>query len=384
MRRRLVESGAVRPSTRSRRAAPDGPIDLRSDTVTRPTKQMRTAMAEAEVGDDVLDGDPTMRELEVRVAGLLGTADALWTPSGSMANLIALTTHLSRGDAFLAPAGAHVLDNELGTAAWLAGGMPRALPHDAGPGKISPDAVRRAAGSPGPYYALRTTLLCLENTHNAAGGTVTAPDEHASLAAAARRARLRVHLDGARIWHAAVALGVPPGALTVGADTVQVCLSKGLGAPVGSVVAGSEEFVEEARRLRKMLGGGVRQGGVLAAAGLVALDRIDRLAEDHARAATLAAGMVERGWQVGAPETNIVLVTVADLAGTLERFEQSGVRATPMAGRVRLMTHADLTDADITAALDRIGPVERSRGDGVTVVSPRILRHGVGRAPAGR
>ena len=146
MRRRLVESTAVRPSSRARRAS-DGPIDLRSDTVTRPTKQMRAAMADAEVGDDVLDGDPTLRELEARVAGLLGTAEALWTPSGSMANLIALTSHLSRGDAFLAPAGAHVLDNELGTAAWLAGGMPRALPHDAGPGKISPDAVRRAAGS---------------------------------------------------------------------------------------------------------------------------------------------------------------------------------------------------------------------------------------------
>jgi threonine aldolase len=372
----------VRPSTRARRAS-DGPIDLRSDTVTRPTKQMRAAMADAEVGDDVLDGDPTLRELEARVAGLLGTDGAVWTPSGSMANLIALTSHLSRGDAFLAPAGAHVLDNELGTAAWLAGGMPRALPHDAGPGKISPDAVRRAAGTPGPYYALRTTLLCLENTHNAAGGTVTAPEEHASLAAAARRAKLRVHLDGARLWHAAVALGVPPAALTVGADTVQVCLSKGLGAPVGSLVAGSEEFVAEARRLRKMLGGGVRQGGVLGAAGLVALDRIDRLAEDHAKATTLADGLSERGWAVVPPQTNIVLVTVADLAGTLERFEQAGVRATPMAGRVRLMTHADVSDADITTALDRIGPVEGGRA-GVTVPAPRSLRHGAGRAAAGR
>ena len=173
----------------------------------------------------------------------------------------------------------------------MAGGRhAAALPHDAGPGKITPGAVRRAAGSPGPYYALRTTLLCLENTHNAAGGTVTAPEEHAS---SPRRpgAGLRVHLDGARVWHAAVALGVPPAALTVGADTVQVCLSKGLGAPVGSLVAGSEEFVAEARRLRKMLGGGVRQGGVLGAAGLVALDRIDRLAEDHAKAAALATGL---------------------------------------------------------------------------------------------
>jgi threonine aldolase len=333
---------------------------------------MRAAMAAAEVGDDVLDGDPTMQELESRVAGLLGAAAALWTPSGSMGNLIALMSHLTRGDAFLAPIGSHVLDAELGTAAFLAGGMPRALPHDAGPGKVSPDAVRRTAGTPGPYYALRTTLLCLENTHNAAGGTVTAPEEHASVAAAARAAKLKVHLDGARLWHAAVALGVPPAALTVGADTVQVCLSKGLGAPVGSVVAGSVEFVEEARRLRKMLGGGVRQGGVLAAAGLVALDRIDRLVEDHERARALAAGLRERGWQVTEPQTNIVLITVADLGGTLARFEKAGVRAVPMAGRVRLMTHADVTDADITAALDRIGPIVRDAGEPAPL--PRLRR----------
>jgi threonine aldolase len=222
---------------------------------------------------------------------------------------------------------------------------------------------RAAAGGDGPYHALRTTLLCLENTHNAAGGTVTAPDEHAAVAAAARAAKLKVHLDGARLWHAAVALGVPPAALTVGADTVQVCLSKGLGAPMGSVVAGSAEFVANARRLRKMLGGGVRQGGVVAAAGLVALDRIDRLGEDHDRARTLAAGLRERGWQVGVPQTNIVLISVADLTGTLQRFEAAGVRAVPMAGQVRLMTHADLTDADIATALRRIGPVDTAAGD---------------------
>ncbi|MDT7599146.1 MAG: threonine aldolase, partial [Pseudonocardiales bacterium] len=262
---------------------------------------MRAAMATAEVGDDVLDGDPTMRELQERVAGLLGAQAALWVPSGSMGNLIALMAHLNRGDAFLAPAGAHVLDAELGTAAWLAGGMPRPLPHDAGPGKISASAVLRAAGKAGPYYTLRTTLLCLENTHMSSGGVVSEVDEHAALAAAARRAGLKVHLDGARLWHASVALGLPPAALTVGVDTVQVCLSKGLGAPVGSVVAGSVEFVEEARRLRKMLGGGVRQGGVLAAAGLIALDNVQRLAEDHDKAARLAAGLAERGWRVSEP-----------------------------------------------------------------------------------
>ncbi|MGE3288208.1 MAG: low specificity L-threonine aldolase [Pseudonocardia sp.] len=355
----------MRASRLRREPAARGPIDLRSDTVTKPTKQMREAMAAAEVGDDVLDRDPTMRALEERVADLVATEDALWTPSGSMGNLIALMAHLSRGDTFLAPAGAHVLEAELGTAAWLAGGMPRALPHDAGPGRISPDAVRRGAAggrTNAPYYSLRTTLLCLENTHNAAGGTVTAPEEHAALASAARAAGLRVHLDGARLWHAAVALGVPPGALTVGADTVQVCLSKGLGAPVGSLVAGSAEFTEEARRLRKMLGGGVRQGGVVAAAGLVALDRVERLGEDHERAAILATGLRERGWQVAIPQTNIVLVAVADLEATLRRFADAGVHASAMAGQVRLVTHADITEADVAAALDRIGAAEPEDG----------------------
>ena len=187
----------MRPA-RARRSSSDAPVDLRSDTVTRPTKRMREAMAAAEVDDDVLGHDPTMRELETRVAGLLGTDDALWTPTGSMGNLIALMSHLRRGDLFLAPAGAHVLDAELGTAAWLAGGMPRPLPHDAGPGKVSPGAVRRAAGSAGPYYTMRTTLLCLENTHNAAGARVPRRSGRGRRHAHARPAgapRRRAHLQ---------------------------------------------------------------------------------------------------------------------------------------------------------------------------------------------
>jgi threonine aldolase len=330
------------------------PIDLRSDTVTKPDAAMRRAMAEAEVGDDVLDHDPTMRALEEQVADLLGVEAALWVPTGCMGNLIALTAQLRRGDVFLAPAGAHVLIAELGTAAWLAGGMPVALPHDAGPGRVSPAAVRAAAGTPGPYYSLRNTLLCLENTHNSAGGTVTGPDQHARLVAAARAAGLRVHLDGARIWNAAVALGVPPRELAAGVDTVQVCLSKGLGAPVGSLVAGTGEFVAEARRLRKMLGGGVRQGGVLAAAGLVALARRDELAADHAAAAALADGLRDLGWDVDKPETNIVLATVSDLPGTLARLAGLGVLAVPMAGRVRFITHRDAGLPAVGEALRRL------------------------------
>jgi threonine aldolase len=331
------------------------PIDLRSDTVTRPDDRMRHAMATAEVDDDVLDYDPTMRKLEERVAELLGVGGAVWTPSGSMGNLIALTVHLRRGDRFLAARGAHVLDNELGTAAWIAGGMPQVLDWENGPGQISADTVRSAGGGTGPYYALRTSLLCLENTHNASGGTVTPPEEHAKLVAAARDSGLRVHLDGARLWNAAVALGLLPAALTVGVDTVQVCLSKGLGAPLGSVVAGSAEFAAEARRVRKMLGGGVRQGGVVAAAGLVALDNLDDLATDHANARALADGLIGLGWEADRPQTNIVLARVPDVALALESLGHLGILAVPMAGKVRFITHRDVSAADIAEALRRIG-----------------------------
>jgi threonine aldolase len=325
------------------------PIDLRSDTVTKPGEAMRRAMAAAEVGDDVLDHDPTMAALEERVAALLGVEAALWVPSGSMGNLIALFLHLARGDRFLAPLGAHVLDAELGTAAWLAGGMPHALT------SVTPEAVIAAGGGESPYYGLRTTLLSLENTHNASGGTVTSVDEHAALVAAARSIGLAVHLDGARLWHAAAALGVPLTSLTAGVDTVQVCLSKALGAPVGSVVAGSASFVVEARRVRKMLGGGVRQGGVLAAAGLVALDRIPHLADDHANASALAAGLRSLGWDVAEPATNIVLASVPDLDKALLSLGEAGVLASPMSGKVRFVTHGDVDSSDVAEVLRRVG-----------------------------
>lgn len=331
------------------------PVDLRSDTVTRPTPAMREAMATADVGDDVLDGDPTLDALQRRVADLLGVEAALWTPTGCMANAIALMDHLQRGDRFLAPAGAHVLEAELGTAAWLAGGVPAPLPHAAGPGRPTPEGVTAAAGTPGPYFGLRTSLLCLENTHNSAGGAVTPLDEHRALVAGARDAGLAVHLDGARLWHAAVALGVTPAELAEGVDTVSVCLSKGLGAPVGSVVGGSAAFVERAWRLRRMLGGGIRQGGVLGAAGLLALDGIADLAADHEHARLLADGLAARGWPVSTPETNIVLVTTSDPAPVVEGLEKVGVRAVPFGPGVRFVTHRDVSRDDVEAALERIG-----------------------------
>jgi len=333
------------------------PIDLRSDTVTLPTPEMRAAMAAAEVGDDVLERDPTMATLEDRVADLLGMEAALWVPSGCMGNLIALMLHLTRGDRFLAPAQAHVLGSELGTGAWLAGGMPEALAWDGGPGRITSAQVTRAAGSPGPYYTLRTRLLCLENTHNFAGGTVTPQAEHWALVAAAKAAGLAVHLDGARLWHAAAATGLPPAALAEGVDTVQVCLSKGLGAPMGSLLAGSTSAITDARRLRKMLGGGVRQGGVVAAAGLLALDYLPRIEEDHAKIRRLAEGLRGFGVPAPAPETNILLVPVLNAQAALAGLEQVGVRTLPVGSAIRFIAHRDLSLADIEEALRRIEPV---------------------------
>ncbi|GAB2760824.1 GntG family PLP-dependent aldolase [Salinifilum aidingensis] len=329
------------------------PIDLRSDAVTRPDERLSAAMARAEVGDDVLDHDPTMRVLEERVAQLLGTAAALWVPSGTMGNLIALSLQLSRGDRFLAPRAAHVLSHERGTAAWLAGGMPEPLDWDAGPGRPSAQAVRSHLTATADD-TLRTRLLCLEDTHAGAGGALVPPHEHARLTATARNSGLRVHLDGSRLWHAAVALGLPPAALAVGVDTVQVGLNKGLGAPAGAVLAGSAEFTAEARRMRTMLGGGLRQSGVLAAAGLVALERRGDLATDHDNADRLAAGLRELGWEVTPPQTNIVLAAVPDPPRTLQRLTRAGVLAAPAGRDLCFITHRDVSTADIDEALLRI------------------------------
>lgn len=333
------------------------PIDFRSDTVTQPSAEMRAAMAAAEVGDDVLERDPTMDRLERRVAELVGTEAALWVPSGCMANLIALSLHLQRGDRFLAPAQAHVLGSELGTPAWFAGGMPEALAWEGGPGRPTPGQVRRAAGGPGPYYVLRTTLLCLENTHNFAGGTCLDAAGHRALVEAARDGGLRVHLDGARLWHAAAATGASLADLAWGVDSLSVCLSKGLGAPMGSLLCASRDRVEAGRRLRKMLGGGVRQGGVVAAAGLVALDHLPRLAEDHGKLRRLAEGLAGLGLPAPVPETNILLLPVPRPAEAVRALENAGIRTLPVGGCLRFITHRDLTLEDIEEALRRLEPI---------------------------
>jgi threonine aldolase len=337
------------------------PIDLRSDTVTRPTPEMRRAMAGAEVGDDVYGEDPTVNRLEARAAEVLGMEAALFVPSGTMGNAIAIRILTQRGDEVLVERRSHVVRYELSGMSVLSGVLPRMV--DAPGGHLTPEHVR-AAVAPRAYYKSDVSLVVLENTHNLGGGTVQRVEEVQAVVAAARECGFRVHLDGARIWNAAVALGVPPSALAKGVDTVMSCLSKGLCAPVGSVLASSRERIEEARRARKLLGGGMRQAGILAAAGLVALDTlVPRLAEDHANARLLAEALGRgEGVRVTPVETNIVVAALEgrsapDVVGVLRR---EGVLANAMdASTLRLVTHRDVSREDCERAA---AAIERALG----------------------
>jgi threonine aldolase len=335
------------------------PIDLRSDTVTRPTPEMRKAMAEAEVGDDVYGEDPTVNRLEARAAERLGMEAALFVPSGTMGNAIAIRILTERGDEVLAERRSHVVRYELSGMSVLSGAMPRMV--DAAGGHLTPDDVRGAAG-PRAYYKSDVSLVVLENTHNLGGGTVQRVEDVRAVIAAARECGFRVHLDGARIWNAAVALGVPPAALVQGADTVMSCLSKGLCAPVGSVLASSRERIEKARRVRKLLGGGMRQAGILAAAGLVALDTlVPRLADDHAHAKLLGEALSRsKGVRVAPVETNIVVATLEGRTApdVVAALRQEGVLATAMDARtLRLVTHRDVSREDCERAAGALDPV---------------------------
>jgi threonine aldolase len=340
-------------------SGPDaGLIDLRSDTVTRPDAEMRQAMAGAVVGDDAYGEDPTVRQLEEESAAALGCAAAVFVPSGTMGNQIALHLHGGRGREVICDARSHIIELELGAMAALSGLLPRALV--TADGRLGAEAVE-AAIAPDVAYRTRTCLIVVENTHNLAGGTVYDRQQLAALVAVARHHRLPIHLDGARIWNAAAALGEPPAALAGGFDSVMFCLSKGLGAPVGSLLCGRRDFIAEARRVRKMFGGGMRQAGVLAAAGLVALRRgPSRLPEDHANAALLARAAAELpGIELdpAAVRTNIVVfrVTPAALGGEisaaalaspadafLSRLRGLGVLGSAASrDQVRLVTHRD-------------------------------------------
>lgn len=332
-------------------------IDLRSDTVTRPTPAMREAMARAEVGDDVYGEDPTVNRLQERVAALLGHEAGLFVPSGTMANQISLGVLTRPGDEIVCDAGAHCISFETGALAALWGVQARTL---AAPrGLLEPEAVEaaiRPAGDPFP----RTRVIEVENTHNRGGGAVYPLERVEALAALARRRGLHLYMDGARLWNAAAAAGLPPARYGALATMVSVCLSKGLGAPVGSVVCGPKELIAEARRLRKRLGGGMRQSGVLAAAGLHALDHHrERLPEDHAHARRLAEGLATLGAELPFPvETNLVF---AAFPGRLaldvsRRLAAEGVLASPEGSRpdlLRLVTHLDVSAADVDEALAR-------------------------------
>ena len=322
-------------------------VDLRSDTVTIPTPEMRRAMADAEVGDDVYGEDPTVNRLQGAAAELLGHEAALWVPSGVMGNEIAIRILTRPGQEVLAEERSHVVQYELAGMAALSGVMPRTV---ASPdGILTPQAIR-AALKPRVYYRSDVGLAVLENTHNLAGGTVYDAAQTQAAIAACREGGLAVHVDGARLWNAAVSLGCEPRALAAGADTLMVTLSKGLCAPVGSLLLASRERIQEARRVRKQLGGGMRQAGILAAAGTVALETmITRLSEDHAHARLLGQAMAGcRGARVSPVRTNIVVATLdAPVAPELvARLSERGVLATAMdAVTLRLVTHRDVSRA---------------------------------------
>ena len=327
-------------------------IDLRSDTVTRPTDAMRKAMAAAEVGDDVFEEDPTAIQLEQRVAAMLGFEAALFMPSGVMGNEVAIRLWTRPGDEVLCDAHSHVVDYELSGMAALSGVIPRAVVTERG--HVTAREVA-ASKRPKTYFRSEITLLVLENTHNLAGGTVTTAEDMQASIEAARALGLKVHVDGARLWNAAVALGASPADLVRGSDSTMVTLSKGLCAPVGSLLCASREAVERARRIRKQFGGGMRQIGHLAAAGLVAVETmVSRLAEDHAKAKRLAAlTSGARGARVSPPETNILFVyfdrpAAQDLANHLKRER---VLASVMGeSALRFVTHRDVSMEDCEAA----------------------------------
>lgn len=329
-------------------------VDFRSDTVTRPSAAMRRAMADAEVGDAVLGDDPTAEALEALAADLLGKERALFFPSGIMANQTALLLLGAPGTEAIIDAGGHILNYEEGAAAAWGGLQLHAVPTDRG--LLGPEQVA-AAIRPRSLHVIRTSLVCLENTHNSAGGRVLPLEQMAAVAEVAREHGIAVHLDGARLPNASVAAGIPMREWAAHADTVMIALSKGLGAPVGSVLAGGAELMERAWRIRRRLGGGMRQVGILAAAGIYALrTNFGLLADDHRRARRLAAlARTVPGVSAADPETNIVMLDLVDPAlavpDLLSGLEERGVRMTQFGPkRIRAITHMDVDDAGVERA----------------------------------
>jgi len=342
-------------------------LDFRSDTVTKPTPSMRRAMAEAEVGDDVYGEDPTVNRLQERAAELFEKEAALFVPTGSMGNQIAVKLHTRPGEEVLIEERGHIYNYEMAAMAAVSGALARPVKSADGSGVLRWEEVRAAIhANDAPYYVARTGLLVLENSHNFAGGAVMTRERTEELCDGAHALRVPVHLDGARLFNSAAALGESVAALARPADSVMFCLSKGLGAPVGSMLLGTRVFIEEARRWRKRLGGGMRQAGVLAAAGLVALEESPPcLLEDHANARHLAEGVAElRGVKIDPArvQTNIVIFDVTDTGlapGEIcARVRAShGVLCTAFGDTIRMVTHYDVSRDDVEVALGALREV---------------------------
>jgi threonine aldolase len=331
-------------------------IDLRSDTVTQPTAPMREAMMAAEVGDDVYGEDPTVNLLQERGAELLGKESTLFFPSGTMANQTAIHSLTRRGDVVLASQNCHILKYEAGAASALSGLQIKTIGAE---GIFDASDVRENMHPDEQHFA-PTTVVAVENTHNMAGGRIFPADLLEEVVKVARDAGLRLHLDGARLFNAAVASGTDPARLAEPFDTVSICLSKGLGAPVGSLVGASFERIHQLRRIRKMFGGGMRQAGFLAAAGIHALEHhVERLAEDHANARFLAEGLERLGLAVrGTPETNMVNFDFEDTLALVRGTRARHLLINPTApGRFRAVTHLDVSSSDLEEALERLGAV---------------------------
>ena len=333
--------------------------DFRSDTVTRPSAGMRAAMAEAEVGDDVFGDDPTVNRLEQRMAAMLGKEAAIFVSSGTLSNLLALMSHCGRGDEFIAGQNAHCYKYEAGGAAVLGSIQPQPIAHQAD-GTMALGDIEAAIKSGDSHFAT-TRVIALENTF---GGKVLPVDYMGQVAGIAQRHGLGLHLDGARAFNACVALGTDIKSFTAPFDSVSICLSKGLGAPVGSVLSGRQDLIDIARRNRKMLGGGLRQSGILAAAGLYALDHnIDRLADDHRRARRLAEGLAAHpALNVTMPDTNIVFVDIDAKVGDrfTEFLQERGIGLTGRYGQQRWVTHLDIDDDAVGGALEQVSAFFRA------------------------
>lgn len=332
-------------------------VDLRSDTVTKPTEEMRKAMAQAEVGDDVYGEDPTVNELEKLAAEIFGKEDALFVPSGTMGNQVSIMAHTQRGDEVILEANSHIFWYEVGAMAVLSGVMPH--PVVGKNGVMDPADVKKAI-RPENIHFPRTSLITIENTHNRSGGRVIPLENMKEIYSIAKEFGINVHVDGARIFNASVASGISVKEYARYADSVMFCLSKGLCAPVGSVVVGDSEFIKRARKARKMLGGGMRQVGVLAAAGIIALTKmVDRLKEDHENARFLAMKLKEIGYQVNPEdvETNMVILRTDNLRVNasvfLKELEENGVLASSLSDtEIRLVTHKDVSKSQIEDALN--------------------------------